>query len=179
VGAGDADATGTGTGAADVTGTGTGASGTPGAGAGEVGDPGDVGEGTGTGAGTGTGTGGGTGSGTGTGTGSGEGPGTGSGTGGGQGSGRGVSDQVFAALMQPQQVQVKSGPVADSVTPYDFSSIFANKEQADKFITPYGVRKAAAGGVIRSDTDTIMKQLERKNKPVDTMEDLFRIIGGK
>ena len=96
-----------------------------------------------------------------------------------RGSGRGVSDQVFAALMQPQQVQVKSGPVADSVTPYDFSSIFANKEQADKFITPYGVRKAAAGGVIRSDTDTIMKQLERKNKPVDTMEDLFRIIGGK
>ena len=81
--------------------------------------------------------------------------------------------------MQPQQVQVKSGPVADIGTPYDFSSIFADKEQAGKFITPYGVRKVAAGGVIRSDTDTIMKQLERKKKPADTMEDLFRIIGGK
>jgi len=169
VGTSAADVTGTGTEVSDVTGTGTGASGTPGVGAGNVGNPGDVGEGTGAGAGTG--------SGTGSGTGAGEGPGEGSGRGSGRGTG--IGNQIFAALMQPQQVQVKAGPVAGDITPYDFSSIFADKEQASKFITPYGVRKAAAGGVIRSDTDTIIKQLERKKKPADTMEDLFRIIGGK
>ena len=178
-GAGDADATGTGTGAADATGSGTGASGTPGAGAGDEGDPGDVGEGTGTGAGTGTGTGGGTGSGEGTGTGSGTGEGTGDGTGEGTGRGFDFGSQQLLQALQPQQVQVKAAPVADIGTPYTFESIFADPKQEAKFISPYGPRKRAAGGVINADPDSILRLLGERPKPANDINELLRIIGGK
>ena len=99
----------------------------------------------------------------------------------GTGKGRGFdfgSQQLLQAL-QPQQVQVKASPVADIGTPYTFESIFADPKQEAKFISPYGPRKRAAGGVINADPDSILRLLGERPKPANDINELLRIIGGK